>query len=94
MTVGDIVSSIHNAIGVFTFQPAATVEIICLSFQGGTSNFHIGLTDGVNTVYTEFDANASVGGRTPFGKHGITNTNYLYLYTNVDPAGFSGIQIK
>ena len=94
MAVGDIVSSIHNAIGAFTFQPAATVEIICLSFQGGTSVFQIGLTDGANTAYAQFDDNTSTGGRNAFGKHGITNTNYLYIETNVNAAGFSGIQIK
>ena len=96
MVVGDIVSVINTAIGAQNFQPAAGVEIICLSFMGGTTTFFIGLTNGTTITKAAFSTNTSNGNRPVFGKHGITNTNYLHLNSSSTGylSGFTGIQIK
>jgi len=87
MVAGDVVSSVTAG----NFQPAATIEVIVLSFFQGAGG--ITLTDGVTSPNTYFGAwsaanNANRGGQM---NHKVCVTNTIYInYVG----GFSGIQIK
>ena len=94
MAVGDIIVA-RAASGDVFFQPAASVEIMITAVMGTTS-MDVGIyslsaaasskSNQSNTAYT--------GGRNTLSvKIGITNANYLYMYSNSGSA-YSGIQIK
>jgi len=91
MAAGDIVSGIATGSGTTNFQPSATTEIMLLSVASH-SYVRFGLYNGV--TFGGCQGTASGGGWEMANvKIGITNTNYLQLYSDTDRS-YSGIQIK
>ena len=90
MAVVDIISQIFASSATFyTFQPAATVEILIT--EAGGSECFLGLNDGVTGSIQQI----SVATASSYSmKLGITNTNYLYIRGNGSNPHYSGIQIK
>ena len=92
MAVGDIIAATHAA--GYSFQPAATVEVILLVTVMPNANSR-GLTDGVNAAAqyagTWATANNFALGSLLETRFPITNTVY---YISNGLGGHSGIQIK
>jgi hypothetical protein len=97
MVAGDIVSAITaGSIGVVSyFQPAANVEIVVL-FVPSNGLGRYGIYDGTNNAIGYSGYNAANGSGTNGSpiKVGITNSVYLYVFSDSSNAGYSGIQIK
>jgi hypothetical protein len=95
MAVGDIINGLIVGTGAwFSFQPAATNEIILTSiFTGTGTTQYIALGNGVNsgTIRNGYNTAYNISTNT---KIGITNTNYIEVYTGETASGYTGIQIK
>jgi hypothetical protein len=93
--MGDIISGIFTTIATYHyFQPAGTNEII-ITGTFGTNNVRCGLYNGVTQSWSYATDNAGQQGTGMNIKIGITNTNYLLLYSDVTvPPSYTGIQIK
>ena len=91
MAVGDIINDVQA--GAYTFQPAATVEIILTTIFTQVDAWVL-LTDGVTSINWNYrNDTASGAGIDSNIKTGITNSVYLSS-TNVSGGGYTGIQIK
>lgn len=91
MAAGDIVSGLATGGGTLNFTPAAGVEIMLLSVASH-SYVRFGLYNGA--IFGGCQGTASNGGWEMANvKIGITNTNYLQIYSDTDRS-YSGIQIK
>ena len=89
MAVGDIINSVETV--AFSFQPAASVEIMLTSVSTNPNSEYVYLTDGANDrIITLFDI-AKPSGDTNI-KVGITNTYYLKV--TATGGTYSGIQLK
>ena len=89
MAIGDIINSVETV--AFSFQPAASVEIIITSVSTNPNNEYVYLTDGANDrISMLYDVSIPSGFTNV--KIGITNTYYLKV--TVTGGTYSGIQIK
>ena len=89
MAVGDIINDVQA--GAYTFQPAATVEII-LTTIGTSVDAWTYLTDGVTSENLLYRSNPDYSACGNI-KVGITNTVY-YSSPHAGGGCYSGIQIK
>ena len=89
MAVGDIINSVET--GVFSFQPAVSVEIMLTSVSTFPNSEYVFLTDGVNDKYF-MTFNMAVPSGFANTKVGITNTYYLKVAAS--GGTYSGIQLK
>ena len=97
MVAGDVISAITAGSGGVNsyFQPAANTEIVVL-FVASHGLGRYGLYDGANQSigYSAYNAaNGSGTNGSPI-KVGITNSIYLFVYTDATNAGYSVIQVK
>jgi hypothetical protein len=93
MAVGDLIVYLaDNPLNYTTFQPAVGVELILTSVSGG-NNMALITIDGTwsswNTIQSS--ANFNMGANI---KAGVTNTNYIQLYTPNYDGSFTAIQMK
>lgn len=91
MAVGDVVNAI-GAAGRLTYQPAAGVEVLIVSFfhHNGPSQEVSLINAAANQCYladTSFYNSLDV-------KIAINNTNYFTTNANLYPGGFTGFQTK
>jgi len=97
MVVGDVVNGIGLDSTLFSFQPAAGVEVIVTHMAINSGWYSLGTTAGVGTGKIYYGSNnaqpsPSIQGGT---KICINNTNFLYFNASAGfQANFSGIQIK
>tara|TARA_R110002051_G_scaffold90961_1_gene159993 strand:+ start:440 stop:736 length:297 start_codon:yes stop_codon:yes gene_type:complete len=98
MAAGDIVSGVFGTLNVWhTFIPAIGIEIMITFMGGNGTDVRGGITDGVvplasGLVLLSDNADFSEGANV---KCGITNTNYLQMYSlNNGAPGYSGLQLK
>ena len=88
MVVGDVINTY-----VWSFQPAAGVEIMILTQFFSNTNGYFGITDGVSISRNYWNTTIIPSAKDPV-KFGITNTDYYYTNQASPNGGFSGIQIK
>ena len=97
MVVGDVVNGIGVVSTLFSFQPAAGVEVIITHMAINSAWYTLGTTAGAGTGKIYYGSNnaqpsPSIQGGT---KICINNTNFIYFAASATyQANFSGIQIK
>tara|TARA_B110000211_G_C14056169_1_gene543465 strand:- start:1509 stop:1790 length:282 start_codon:yes stop_codon:yes gene_type:complete len=93
MAVGDVVNGTIGSANVWGyFQPASSVECIITSCFTGDYSSYIALGTSGTKAYT--DMGSSTGRNPMMVKICINNTKYLGCKGNINPSGYSGIQIK
>ena len=91
MAAGDVVNYIHNVSGgCFTYQPAASVEVVVTSCWTASTGNAIYLTNGVTAAQV---IPAQVSNYLNL-KIFINNTNYLQVCGGSQYPAFSGVQTK
>ncbi len=100
LAAGDIINNIFANGAYHNFQPSAGTEIIITQILGNNTETAAGLYNGTNRgtgrVFYRSTTSPYPAWTGSVTKLGITNTNYLSIYSDGGSgyASYSGIQIK